>query len=290
MTLMPPIHALAPGAVGLRHPLSHNLRAGEYPLVPDTVLSLLVSEDRLVALREQELAPVELFNDVIAAAGDTLADGLPLPEDLLDRLQAADAAAERQRVANLAIARLHDALEHRWRTVLAENVDEMLSALAGVLDEILAAVKALAGRLGDLDPSDPEAVSEASPEQREAIAELKALRPRYRRLRHSQEQLLKHSARPPGRHTAWDVFFKTLAHEFSAIDRHGRPAEDLPTVLWFRRLLFRDDVWLPTLTQLVDVSAPAPSRAAVIVGSAASPAGVWDVIPRPAGSKGHHDE
>ncbi len=245
------------------HPLSRDVRAGNYPSAPKCIRDLVAAEDQLAAAADRERAtPGDSFSQAMDRVGAGLVAGGELPDDLADRGMEALAVAERQRVHALAISTLRGRIHSCWTVELREHAD-MLTGLAGQLDALLAEVRTAAAVVDGLDLTDPEAVGEATTKQRSALAALKALRPRYKRLRSLQESLLRavRETPPPGTGaSAWPSFFKSNVHEFSAIATNGQPSEDLPTVLWFRRLL-RDDVWLPTMAQLTEALArPEPKR------------------------------
>lgn len=270
MTTTPTTAAMfAPLPIGLtapsRHPLSKDVRDGAYPVTPQSIRALVAAEDQLSDLADRERAATnETFPAMLTRVSDALASGEPLPDDLTAQAQEALAVEEHLRVTEIVIARLRAGIQQRWGVVLRAHVDEMLAGLSGQLDEVLNEVRSAAAVVDGLDLVDPEAVGEATAKQRTALADLKALRPRYRRLRSLQEALLRQVRETPPAGSGqpnWRSFFATHHHEFSAIATNGQPSDDLPTVLWFRRLLGRDDVWLPTLTQLTEALAqPAPKR------------------------------
>lgn len=249
-------------AVPTRHPLSRYISEGAYPGAPESLRILVSSEDqlmdRLTSLRSN---PPETFRDWLDRRGTALATGEDLPEDLAADAAQALEAQSRVNITHVALGGLAEEMRNHWARELDQHADDMLTGLAGELEEILAAVRAAADVLEGVDLTDAEAISEMTAKQRTALGTLKELRPRYRRLRHLQENLLTNAKQLPPDLRSWRSLFATGVHEFSAIEKYGAPSEDLPAALWFRRLLYRDDVWLPTRPQLaVHLARPEPER------------------------------
>jgi hypothetical protein len=262
MTTTPFMASLGVHTAARRHKLSEDVRNGAYPVTPDALHRLVAAEDQLTAQADLLAASAETYAGFLTRTAEELVSGVPLP-DVATAAQAVVAAEETRRVAGMAIAHLRDAVQEQWTKALAEHLDEMLVGLRPVLEEILAAVRSAAVVVDGLDLTDAESVAAANEPQLAAIGQLKALRPRYRRLRHLQENLLSHALElPPADwgHQGWLGVFKTRAHEFGNQAGYGQPADDLPNVLWFRRLLNRDDVWLPTLSDLDAVLRPQTRR------------------------------
>lgn len=242
-----------------RHPLSRFVRRDEYPVCPQALRDMATAEDALIAEAERLMtAPRQTFVDYIRHVTDALASGKPLPEDFT-RI-AADTVSQQEKadLKLMAVRSAQEAISSRWPKVAREHADEMLLGLRAELDELLAETRATARTLGSLDPTDSEAVAAATPDQHAALLRLKELRPRYRQLRTLQQQLVEAiQPRPWNREDGYDVsnyswrrFWETRVHEFSEIPKQGAPHTDSRSVLWYRALLHRDDVWLPTMPEL----------------------------------------
>lgn len=266
-------------AAPARHPLSRDVAAGGYPITPQPIRDLVAAEEAITALADRERAALnETFPVMLDRVASALFAGEPLPEDLAAQAGEALATEERARVTERVIASLRSSVQGRWGVELRTHVDEMLTGLSDQLDDLLKEVRAAAAVVDTIDLTDPEMVGEATTKQREALAALKALRPRYRRLRERQENLLTQAREIPPADSGqlmWPSFFRTRVHEFSALDTFGQPADDLPAVLWFRRLLNRTDVWLPTLTQLTEAAQTNAGNARPAPRTDADPAPVF---------------
>lgn len=240
-----------------RHPLSNAIRASVYPVVPDRLLALVKAEDRLI--KAQELIDADTSEDFASWSTRTasaLAAGDNLPDDFVAEAQSCIEAADRYRVSTAAVNGLRASIQSRWTVALRDDADEMLVGLRSHLDALLPKVHAAAVVVDNIDIEDAESISGATAKELRAIQDLKGLRAEYRGIRRAQRALTPHAHHgeyPPSAwgHSSWRSFFQSRHHEFSDITRLGVP-DETSELLWFRPLVDRRDVWLPTYTDLTD--------------------------------------
>ncbi|MCM0622847.1 hypothetical protein [Nocardioides bruguierae] len=238
-----------------RHPLADFIRNSTLT-APDTVTGLIAAEDRLIDLEQQIQQRPQTLDEFLGETVSDLVAGKPLPDDIGVRVSEIAAAEQAADQAALAMQQIQHRLRSRWDTTAHDAADELLEHLREDLTSILTEARTAVTALDGLDVQDSEAVAEATDKQRAALAALKALRPRYRRLRSQQTDIVeavyeRPDSASPHDATAWrwKHVWASRIHEFENVYATA-PKHDTRDVLWFRELTTRTDVWLPNIDDL----------------------------------------
>lgn len=231
--------------------LSH-YRRGSYPNPPQPLVAAVTALERLDQIEQAPQAPYGLAAFYQSVTEDAL-NGKDFPADFASAAHAAQVASDRQAAQAAALEGIRRQVTAQLPRVVSASLAELLDGLRAELETIVTEARAADTDLGNLDPTNPDAVATGTNKQRAAVGALAGLRPRYNRVRVAQKSALAASDRHPIGWTPWSVdqtwthVWASGLHEY----RDGATGELAgAAVSRFLEVIRRGDVWLPSVEEM----------------------------------------
>lgn len=199
-----------------------------------------------------------------ALAGRTALDMLtgkarPTGAALTAAVLAADDQDRAYRLTGEHLMRVRNHLRTSTTQVIRDHTPAMLSRIQELVDQVHTQAQAARQALTGLDLTSPEAIAQATPDQRTAVAALPDLARAYNRARLLQTLVYLAAGQPRPGYTgtdtndSWTPVWGTGVWEFEKVTLGAPgPAHNLPARDRILAVASRYDVWVPTYEQMED--------------------------------------
>lgn len=241
-------------------PFNSLVRAGHYPVVPESVRHALAASDRIFTLRMELSAPSTTPGQFVQQATDELLAGKDLA-DFVRRASDAWLSADRRTAASQALVWVENSIQAQAKKVVADALPALLGGLRPELEDSVKQLLSAYAVLGDVDLDNPDAdvlLAMTKKTEKDAWGTVREQTQRYRRIRNCQRAaLLASSISPIGRtpysdrHT-WEKVHDSGILDVSAPGTDGLPGRDLGKRGAVRAVVTRRDVWLPDVADATD--------------------------------------